>query len=217
MAVTAAKKTTSIQSPLAAPAEGSQIVRQSTVFERSTSTVNAASVNSVRDVRYSLSEGTRPRQAEGLDIQRQISSLLYPRKPKTLPPSSFNPKVGTEMNVKKEDISPLTLFELSAKHPSSSSTESMHMLAQEIHPRSDFLMSAANQGIHPSRRFLLNLSPPPIQSPQNLHIQADSRVTISSPKIRINTETLQTKIQELRRASSASESLASIASFLLHN
>ncbi|KAF7874091.1 hypothetical protein EAF04_002763 [Stromatinia cepivora] len=205
MAIAAANTTTSIQIPLAASVEGSQPFEQSTAFEQPTSAVNTASINSVRDARSSLSERTKPKQAQGLDIQRQISSLPYPRKPKTRPTSSVKPKVGIKTNVKKEDIGPFTLFESSTKHPSISSMESMPVPVQEIRPRSDFLMSVANQGTHPSRQILLNSSPPPIQSPENLYIQADSRVTISPPKIRINTETLQSKIQELRRASSASE------------
>ncbi|KAJ8062417.1 hypothetical protein OCU04_008958 [Sclerotinia nivalis] len=205
MAIAAANITTSIQIPFAASVEESQHFEQSTAFERPTSAVNTAFVNSVRDARYSLSERTKPRQAEGLDIQRQISSLLYPRKPKTRPISSVKPKVSIKTNFKKEDIGPFTSFESSAKHPRSSSMESMPVPVQEMHPRHGFLMSAANQGMHPSRQILLNSSPPPIQSPENLYIQADSRVTISPPKIRINTETLKSKIRELRRASSASE------------
>ncbi|CAD6442590.1 a3c20c3a-509d-4a89-96d1-48a49f5dfcd5 [Sclerotinia trifoliorum] len=205
MAIAAANITTSIQTPLAGSLEGSQPLDQSAASERQRSTVNTAYVDSVRDARYSFDERTKPRQAEGSDIQRQISSLLYPRKPKTRPPSSVKTKVGTETNVKREDIGPFTLFELSAKHPRSSSIESMSVPVQEIHPQNDFLMSEANQIMHPSRRILLNTSPPPIQSSENLYIQADSPVIISPPKIKINTETLQTKIQELRRASFASK------------
>ncbi|KAI9643844.1 hypothetical protein NHQ30_007195 [Ciborinia camelliae] len=211
MAIAAAKATTSIQIPLTISSKKSHSFSQLTSFEQLTPAVKAHPVSPVKYVRSSLSERNRLRQAEGLDIQRQVSSLIYPRKTKARPIFPAKPKVGITMEVRKEDI---VLVESSAQPPGPFSA-TMPASVQEIHLQNEVPMFAPNQGMHPSRQSLLNSSPMPKKSKEiNLYIQAESNLDVSPPRIRINTETLQSKIQELRRTSSASEKPRPIPSIM---
>lgn len=215
-AIAAANSVTSIQIPLTSIVEES-LPKPSTAFEQKTSTVKIALADPAKDARSSLSERTKLRQIEGLDIQNQISCLIYRRKPKARPISPAKPEVGITTGVGQEDIDSSILFAPAALDIGISSMESMPVPVpmQEIQPQNEFPISATTQGIHPSRQSLLVTSPLQTQSLKNLHRQTESHITPSPTKIRINTETLKSKIQELRRASFASKSLTSTTSFIV--
>lgn len=236
--------------PLATYVEESGPFKQTVTFEQSTSVEKDAPIDTVRDTRLSLINRKKQSKAEGLDIQHQISSLMYPhrRNPRRISPTE--PKMNVAADVEKgvsdakllqssaqHSDTPLLLVPLQEMHPQSnallsasdqgihperqgflnnppllisssqrpsiSSKKSMFVTVQEIYPQSELNVSALRQGMHPERQFLLQTSPSPNESLEHLHLQAESRPLISPPKIRINTQTLQSKIQELRRVSFA--------------
>ncbi|ESZ93788.1 hypothetical protein SBOR_5844 [Sclerotinia borealis F-4128] len=209
MSIAAANAITSAQIPVTTSVEEPHPFESPTRFEPSTPSkertpaVNMPPVIPTRDARSSLSARTKLRQEEGLDLQRQISSLIYNRK--NISPAK--PKVGITVEAKKEVTIPSTLIKASPQHSGTSSTATMPASIQDLQSRVKFLVSAPFQGMHPSRQSLLNSSPVPLPetSPEDLYIQVESRLPVSPPKTTISTAILQTKIQELRRASSSSE------------
>ncbi|TGO16636.1 hypothetical protein BPAE_0484g00010 [Botrytis paeoniae] len=261
MAIKAANITTSKQVPLATSVGESKPLKQTITSEYSASVAKDTPVSSIRDVRSLLVKRKKQSKAEGLDIQHQISSLLYPRnrKARQMPPTESKMNVTTDV---EKDVGFAKLFESSAQHSSTpplpiplqgmhsqseallsasdqgihperqgflnnspmlilssqrssiSSKRSTFVTVQDIYPQSEINVSALNQGMHPERQFLLQTSPSPNESPEHLHLQAESRLTISPPKIKIDTQTLQSKIQELRRASSADEKPRPIPSIM---
>ncbi|KAB8290157.1 hypothetical protein EYC80_011026 [Monilinia laxa] len=140
-----------------------------------------------REARF-LKERARLREIEGLDIQSQVSSLIYARKVKAGALVPFK-KVGTTMEAKKKDI------------PSSPSVK---VLPQRSRVHSKEPTSVLEQATQRPKQSLLGSFP--IQDfSENSSTPAEPRQTISPSKVRINTETLISRIQELRRASFASE------------
>ncbi|QSZ32823.1 hypothetical protein DSL72_002403 [Monilinia vaccinii-corymbosi] len=126
-----------------------------------------------RYARSFLGNRTRLREIEGLDIQRQVSSLTYPRKVKAgaLPVEPKDSRVYS-----REPISALEL------------------------------------GMHASKQSLSSF---PLQdSPENSYITAEPHHPISPPKVQVNTETLRSRLQELPRASFASEKPRPIRSIM---
>ncbi|KAF7880690.1 uncharacterized protein EAF01_011959 [Botrytis porri] len=260
MAIKAADTTTSKDIPLATSVGESKPLKQTITLEQSTSVAKDTPVSPVKDVRSLLFERRRQSKAQGLDIQNQISSLLYPRKRKArqIPPTETKIDVTTDM---EKDVGFAKLSESSAQHSNTSplpiplqemssqsealvsaSDQGIHLerqgflndlpmlisssqrsslspekstfvTVQDIYPQSEFNVSALNQGMHPERQFLLQTSPSPNESPEHLHQQAESRLTISPPIIKIETQTLQSKIQ-LRRASSPDEKPKPIPSIM---
>ncbi|KAF5875100.1 uncharacterized protein Bfra_003553 [Botrytis fragariae] len=240
MAIKAANITTSKHISLATSEGESKPLKQIITLEQSASVEKDTPVSPVRDVRLLLFKRKRQSKAEGLDIQHQISSLLYPRKRKArqTPPTESKMNVSTDV---EKDVDFAKVFESSAQR---SSTRQLPIPLQEMNSQSEALLSASDQGIHPERQgflnnspmlippsqrssisskslrmhperqFLLQTSPSPNESPEHLHLQAESRPTISPSKIKIDTQTLQSKIQELRRASSADEKPRPIPSIM---
>ncbi|KAG4031742.1 hypothetical protein MFRU_008g01040 [Monilinia fructicola] len=140
-----------------------------------------------RDARL-IKERERLRGMEGLDIQSQVSSLIYARKVKAGASAPLK-KVGATMEARKKDIPSSPSVKVSPQHSSIHSKESTSVLEQDRH--------------RPKRSLLGSF---PIQDfADNSHIPAEPHQPISPPKVRINKETLISRIQELRRASSASE------------
>ncbi|KAM0125856.1 hypothetical protein ACHAO1_010389 [Botrytis cinerea] len=261
MATKAANMTTSKYIPLATYVEESEPFKQTVTLEQSTSVEKDAPIDTVRDTRLSLINRKKQSKAEGLDIQHQISSLMYPRRRNPRRISPTEPKMNVAADVEKgvsdakllqssaqHSDTPLLLVPLQEMHPQSnaflsasdqgihperqgflndppllisssqrpsiSSKKSMFVTVQEIYPQSELNVSALRQGMHPERQFLLQTSPSPNESLEHLHLQAESRPLISPPKIRINTQTLQSKIQELRRVSFAGEKPRPIPSIM---
>ncbi|TGO42315.1 hypothetical protein BHYA_0010g00750 [Botrytis hyacinthi] len=250
MTIKAANITTSNHIPLATSAGKSKPLKQTITLEKPASVTKDTPVSPVTDVRSLLVKRKKQSKAEGLDIQHQISSLLYPRmrKARQIPPTEPKMKVTTDV---EKDFGFVKSFESSAQHsstpplpiplqethsqseallsasdqgihpnrqvflnnspmliPSSqrssiSSKKSTFITVQDIYPQSEITVSALNQGMHPERQFLLQTSPSPNESPEHLHLQAESRLGNSPPKIKIDTQTLQSKIREIRRASSS--------------
>ncbi|TEY50252.1 hypothetical protein BOTCAL_0279g00070 [Botryotinia calthae] len=250
MATKAANMTTSKYIPLATYVEESEPFKQTVTLKQSTSVEKDTPVNPVRDTRLSLVNRKKQSKAEGLDIQHQISSLMYPRRRNPRRISPTEPKMNVAADVKKgvsdakllqssaqHSDTPLLLVPLQEMHPQSyallsasdqgihperqgflnnppllisssqrpsiSSKKYMFVMVQEIYPQSELNVSALEQGMHSERQFLLQTSPSPNESLEHLHLQAESRLIISPPKVKINTQTLQLKIQELRRVSFA--------------
>ncbi|KAF7947115.1 uncharacterized protein EAE97_004364 [Botrytis byssoidea] len=260
MAIKAANKTTSNHIPLATSVGESKPLKQTITLEQSASVSKDTPVSPVTDVRSLLVKRKKQSKAEGLDIQHQISSLLYSRmrKPRQIPPTESKMKVTTDV---EKDVGFAKSFESSAQH---SSTPPLPITSQEMHSQSEALLSASDQGIHPERQdflndspmlvpssqrssisskstfvtvqdidppseinlpalnqgmhlerqFLLQTSPLPNESPEHLHLQAEFRLTNSPPKIKIDTQTLQSKIQEIRRVFSSDEKPRPIPSIM---
>ncbi|KAF7887487.1 hypothetical protein EAF00_009781 [Botryotinia globosa] len=252
MEIKAANISTSNHIPLATSVGESKPFKQTITLEQSTSVAKDTPVSPVADVRSLLFKRKRQSKAEGLDIQHQISSLLYSRtrKARQIPPTESKMKVTTDV---EKDSGFAKSSESSAQHSStpplsiplqemhsqseallSASDQGMHperqgflsdspmlipssqrssissrkstlIAAQDIYPQSEIHVSALNQGMHPERQSLLTTSPSTNESPEHLHLQAESDFTDSPPKITIDTQILQSKIQEIRRASSSDE------------
>ncbi|KAF7953076.1 hypothetical protein EAE96_006295 [Botrytis aclada] len=261
MAIKAGRITTSKYIPLATSVKESKSLKQTITLGQSTSVAKDTPIQPVRAERSLLVNRRMQNKAEGLDIQHQISSLLYPRKRKARQILATEPKMNVTTEMEK-DVGFAKSFESSAQHsntpplptplqemhsqsgaPLSASDQGIHperqgflndppMLisssqrssisfkkstfvpVQEIHPQGELVVSALEQGMHPERQFLLQNSPSPIESPEHLHLQAESLPTISAPKIKVNTQNLQSKIQELRRISSAGEKPKPIPSIM---
>ncbi|KAF7914901.1 hypothetical protein EAE99_010455 [Botrytis elliptica] len=261
MANRAANMTTSKHVSLATSVGESKPLKKAVNLEKWESVVKGTPVSPVRGERSLLFKRKKQSKAEGLDIQNQISSLLYPRKRKALqiPPTESKMNVTTDV---EKGVGVAELFESSAQnsstpplpialqemhsqseallsasdqgiHPerqgfvdnspmpipssqrsSISSKKSTFSTVQDVYPQSEINVSALNQGMHPERQFLLQTSPSPNESPEHLHLQAESRLTISSPKIKVDTQTLQSKIQELRPSSSFDEKPRPIPSIM---
>ncbi|THV55318.1 hypothetical protein BGAL_0010g00370 [Botrytis galanthina] len=261
MTIKAADIITSKHIPLATSVGESRPLKQTIALEQSASVVKDTPDSPVRDLRSLLFKRKKQSKAEGLDIQHQISSLLYSRMRKTrqIPPTESRMKVTTDV---EKDVGFAKPFESSAQrsstpplpiplqemHPQSeallsasdqginperqgflnnspmltpssqrssiSSEKSTFITVQNIYPQSEIDVSALNQGIHPERQFLLQTSPSPNESPEHLHLQAESRVTNPPPKITIDTQSLQSEIREIRRASSSDEKPRPIPSIM---
>lgn len=261
MTIKAADIITSKHLLLATSVGESKPLKQKIALEQSASVVKSTPDSPVRDLRSLLFKRKKQSKAEGLDIQRQISSLLYPRMRKTrqIPPTESKMKVTTDV---EKDVGFAKPFESSAQrsstpplpiplqemHPQSqalssasdqdihperqgflnnspmltpsserssiSSEKSTFVTVQNIYPQSEINVPALNQGMHSERQFLLQTSLSPNESPEHLHLQVESRLTNFSPKIEIDTQTLRSKIREIRRASSFGKLLA--FSVLLH-
>ncbi|TGO19073.1 hypothetical protein BTUL_0006g01090 [Botrytis tulipae] len=250
MAIKAANITTSNHIPLATSLGESKPLKQTITLKQSESVAKDNPVSPDADVRSLLFKRKKQSKAEGLDIQHQISSLLYSRmrKARQIPPTESKMKVTTDVEkdsgfAKSSESSaqhsstpplPIPLQEMHSQseallsasdqgiHPerqgflndspmlipssqrlSVSSKKSTFIAVQDIYPQSEIDMSALNRGMHPERQFLLKISPSTNESPEHLHLQAESDFTNSPPKIKIDTQTLQSKIQEIRRASSS--------------
>ncbi|TGO67159.1 hypothetical protein BOTNAR_0047g00270 [Botryotinia narcissicola] len=217
MATKAANITTSNHVPFATSVGESKPLKQTITLEQSASVSKDTPVSPVTDVRSLLVKRKKQSKAEGLDIQHQISSLLYPRmrKARQIPPTESKMKVTTDV---EKDVGFAKSFESSAQH---SSTPPLPISLQEMHSQSEALLSASDQGIHPERQGFLNDSPMLVPSSKRSSISskstfvtAESRLTNSPPKIKIDTQTLQSKIQEIRRASSSDEKPRPIPSIM---
>ncbi|KAF7883443.1 uncharacterized protein EAF02_005363 [Botrytis sinoallii] len=193
MANRAANMTTSKHISLATSVGESKPLKKAVTLEKWESVAKGTPVSPVRGERSLLFKRKKQSKAEGLDIQNQISSLLYPRKRKDLqiPPTESKMNVTTDV---EKGVGVAKLFESSAQN---SSPPPLPIPLQEMHSQSEALLSASDQGIHPERQGF-----------------AESRLTISSPKIKIDTQTLQSKIQELRPSSSFDEKPRPIPSIM---
>lgn len=177
--------------------EQSRTIEKSTFREQETEVVKATAVDPETETKSPVNERKRLPLFEGLDLQQQLRSLMYSRNLKAAPTLPMESKVGITMNAKKENNVYSTLVGVSTQDLTIFSVETRPDQAKEVQSSSETIIAASKQPMKPPGQSFP--SPPSTLS--------GPLPSVSPSKVRINKEKLQAKIIELRRASTASESL----------